>query len=114
MAQAVVITDEAFATLLDDIKNYVDITWQDEATDRKLTGIVKRGMAYLCDKAGAKVDFLTEGTARALLMDYTRYGLAAALDEFEHNYLHEILSLSEYYMVEGMKNAEEEAAGYQL
>jgi len=42
--------------LLDDVKNYLDITWEDEATDRKLAGIVAGGMDYLDDKAGERLD----------------------------------------------------------
>ena len=42
--------------MLGDVRNYLDITWQDDETDRKLTGIIKRGMAYINQAAGAEQD----------------------------------------------------------
>jgi len=79
--------------LLDAAKNELDISWSDEATEKKLTGILERGIAYLDRHAGAAKDYTVEGDARALLFDYARYARAGALDEFEKNYLHELLSL---------------------
>lgn len=79
--------------LLDDARNYLDITWNDPAGEKKLTGILMRGMAYLNEKAGVELDFSKEDSPRSLLFDYTRYVRANALDEFEGNYLHDLLSL---------------------
>ena len=33
--------------LLADVKNYLNITWDDQATDRKIGGLIKNGIAYL-------------------------------------------------------------------
>ena len=33
--------------LLNDVKNYLDISWEDDNTDSKVTGIIERGMKYL-------------------------------------------------------------------
>ena len=30
--------------LLEDVKAYLDVTWEDETTDRKLTGFIHSGM----------------------------------------------------------------------
>ena len=35
------------AELLKDIKDYLNITWEDERTDKNITGMIKRGMTYL-------------------------------------------------------------------
>ena len=43
--------------LLEDVKIHLDITWEDEATDRKLTGFIHSGMLYLNDKAGTTIDY---------------------------------------------------------
>ena len=40
------------ATLLSDVRNYLDITFEDEETDRKLSGIIERGVDYLDKMAG--------------------------------------------------------------
>lgn len=79
--------------LLEEMKNYLDITWEDEAGDRKLCGILSRGRAYLDHLAGKPLDYEAEGAARALLFDYCRYVRSGALDEFQKNYLHELLAL---------------------
>lgn len=101
-----------FSLLLADVKNNSDITWEDKDTDKKLTGIIKRGISYLNNKAGAELDYFIEGQPRSLLFDYTRYARANALDEFAINYQHELLSLHlEYRVKEAVQNAKAEAAG---
>ena len=79
--------------LIDDVKNYLDITWNDTATDTKLVGIISRGRSYLDRAAGATLDYESEGQAKALLLDYCRYARSNALEDFQNNYLHELLSL---------------------
>ena len=46
--------------LLKDVRNYLDITYPDEETDRKLSGIIERGRAYLDNMAGASQDYEAE------------------------------------------------------
>lgn len=81
------------AGLLDAVKNYLDITWEDDAGDEKLSGIITRGIAYLDKVAGEALDYTVEDKPRELLMDYCRYARSNALSEFQDNYLHELLSL---------------------
>lgn len=79
--------------LLEDVRNYLDITWTDNAGDEKLIGIIARGMKYLNGVVGEELDYSVEDKPRELLMDYCRYVRSNALDEFQTNYLHELLSL---------------------
>ena len=79
--------------LLEAVKNYLDITWDDPEGDEKLSGIIARGMQYLNKVAGAELDYMAEDKPRELLFDYCRYVRSNALDEFQTNYLHELLSL---------------------
>jgi hypothetical protein len=79
--------------LLEAVRNYLDITWTDYAGDEKLSGIIARGMKYLDNAAGAELDYAEEDKPRELLMDYCRYVRSNALDEFQTNYLPELLSL---------------------
>ncbi len=74
--------------LLDDVKNHLDVTWSDEATDRKYLGFIASGMAYLDKKAGEEMDYAKDGDGRTLLLEYVRYFRDGALDVFENNYLH--------------------------
>lgn len=77
--------------MLDDIKDYLKITWDDE--DDYLTSLISRGQTKLNELAGAELDFETEGLARSLLFDYVRYAYNNATEYFEENYQHEILRL---------------------
>lgn len=79
--------------LLSDVKNYLSITWNDESTEKKLTGIIERGMKYLNSVAGEELDYSTEDKPKELLMDYCRYVRSNALEEYQLNFLHELMSL---------------------
>lgn len=79
--------------LLAVVKNYLDITWDDDLLDEKLSGIIQRGIKYINAVAGEELDYTLEDKPRELLLDYVRYVRSNALDEFRNNYLHELLSL---------------------
>lgn len=79
--------------LLADVKNALDITWEDPATDKKIAGLTASGIAYLNDKAGEPLDYTVPGYGRSLLMEYVRYARDQALDVFENNYLHMLLAM---------------------
>lgn len=80
--------------LLDAVKAYLKITWQDEATDAEITGYINRGMARLQKIAGASLDFAVEDQPRTLLLDYCRYARSQALEVFEKNFEAELLDLN--------------------
>lgn len=102
-------TEEAFSQLLVDTKNELDITWQDDDTDKKLTGIIKRGMAYINNIAGAVQDYTIEADARGLLFDYCRYVRGGALSDFMESYLPELLSLQQAEEVKAYVASQEAA-----
>ena len=79
--------------LLADIKNYLNITWDDDATDAKVSGLIAAGMVYLNAKYGEDADYTQDGEPRTLLMEYARYGRDSALDVFENNYQSRILGM---------------------
>lgn len=79
--------------LLADARNYLDVTWEDAEGDQKLLGILNRGMAYLDHLAGLSLNYETEDKPKELLLDYTRYVRANALEDFQKNYLSELLTL---------------------
>lgn len=79
--------------LLNDIKSYLHITWQDPETDKNITGIINRGMSRLQEIAGVTLDFSKEDLARQLLFDYCRYANSHALEMFEKNFAAGLVSL---------------------
>ena len=85
---------EDMAKLLADVKNQLDITWDDPATDRKCLELIASGMRYLNDTAGAQLGYLDPGSdGRTLLFEYVRYARDKALDVFENNYRSLILAM---------------------
>ena len=89
------------AGLLEAVKNYLYITWEDHAGDEKISGILDRGIKYINSVAGAELDYIVEDKPRELLFDYCRYVRSNALDEFQNNYLPELLSLQISQEVKG-------------
>ncbi len=92
--------------LLADVKNYLNITWDDTATDTKVSGLIASGMVYLDEKAGREQDYTADGGPRTLLMEYVRYARDSALEVFEPNYRALILGMQngrrvKSYAVEG-------------
>lgn len=81
------------AGLLEDIKNYINITWNDEATDKKIGGLIASGMVYLDGKYGEAADYTADGMPRTLLFEYVRYARDSALEVFENNYQALILDM---------------------
>lgn len=79
--------------LLEDVKTYLDITWSDDNTDKKISGIIERGIKYLNSAAGSELDYSQNDKPKELLLDYCRYVRSNALAEFQNNYLHELLTL---------------------
>ena len=79
--------------LLEDVRNYLDITYEDDETDKKLTGIITRGMYYLDGLAGASQDYSKEDVPRALLLDYCRYARNNVSELFEKNFRSELIAL---------------------
>ncbi len=79
--------------LLADVKNWLDITWEDDATDTKVSGLIASGMVYLDGKLGEAGDYTRDGLPRTLLLEYCRYGRDSALDVFENNYQSMILDM---------------------
>lgn len=73
--------------LLDEVKNYLDITWTDTDSDLKLKGIIERGQNFLNKKTNSNLDHETESRAKELLLEYCRFARNGVLNEFEIAYL---------------------------
>lgn len=79
--------------LFEDVKATLDITWHDEALERKLRSFVRSGISYLNGKLGDEADYESDGYPRTLLFEYVRYARDGALDVFENNYKSMILAM---------------------
>ena len=92
-------------TLLSDVKNYLDITWEDVESDKKLAGIIKRGISVINDRCGAEFDYSKDEMPKELLINYVMYARANAVDEFLQHYATELLRLQLITEVEGYEKA---------
>ena len=97
-----------YEELLADVKNYLNITWHDQATDRKISDLIRAGISFLDLKRGEPADYTAAGLPRTLLFDFVRYARDDALDVFENNYLSLIVamrneSLVKSYVLENAK-----------
>ncbi|TWH49598.1 head-tail connector protein [Sporomusa sp. KB1] len=77
--------------LLDEIKDYLRITGNDE--DTILENTILRGRTHLEGLTGTTLDFESEGLAKSLLFDYCRYAYNNASEYFEENFAGAILRL---------------------
>lgn len=86
-------SDDEKKQLLSDVKNYLDITYEDEDVDKKLSGIIERGTSYLNKIAGVELVYTGEDTPKELLLDYCRYARNGALEYFKTNFKSALVSL---------------------
>lgn len=87
--------------MLDEIKKYLKITWDDEDTD--ILSSIERGKKYLSSKIGTSLNFEENDIPKQLLLNYCRYDRNNALEFFQENFAEEILFLS---LQEGVKAME--------
>ena len=82
-------TEQATA-LLDGIRSALSISWEEDATNEQLKGIIARGIAWFDEIAGSEQDYTREGKARELLINYCLYARSNALDQFTENYTRDL------------------------
>jgi len=90
--------------LTETIAREVGYEWSDNSTAMLLLDYIEEGEAFLI-RYDPKADFNEDKFIRGLLVEYVRYALANARDDFKRNYAEEILYLSHMGRV---KNATEE------
>lgn len=83
--------------MLDELKNYLDVTWTDTATDTKISGILSRAESFINSYAGATIDFATDLTAKQLLFDLCRYIYCNSLEDFKVNFRGDLIALRARY-----------------
>lgn len=93
--------------LKDLVKRKLDITWDDEDTEARVSDIIAIAVPVMRHKLGTPDDFKfeTEGQEQALFLSYCLYEWNHAVNEFDANYLNDILQVRQKWEVEAMKNA---------
>lgn len=80
-------------SLLDDVRNELDITWEDSDLDSKLTRYINSSKSRIDELGGTEFDYDSTGKHLDLLMARVRYMRWGALNEFEKDYLSDINAL---------------------
>lgn len=91
--------------LIDEIKRELGIVWQDAETELRIIGILKRAVYKINEYLGCEADINSDMSARHLVITLCNYIWNHVDDEFEKNYLSELVNLRNKYLV---INAEEE------
>lgn len=95
-------------SLLEELKNYLDITWEDEGTDKRLEGILNRAKNILSEFAGESLLFdETQESEKQLLFDCCRYIYNNSLEDFKVNFSAEIIQLRTKFAVKVVDDNDE-------
>lgn len=97
--------DESF---LEAIKRHLNITWDDEDTDKKIRDMIADTQVQLDHLLGAKVDYSHPGAGRDLFKSFCLYKWNNIGDEFESSYQKDINRLRRFLRIEETINHEEE------
>lgn len=79
--------------LFNELKNYLQISWDDSATNTRLNISIKNGKRFFNELCEHEFTFAEGSTERELLMERCRYDWNNALDEFKVNYKSELSKL---------------------
>ena len=86
-------------SLLQDLKDKFNITWDEEDTERKLNMIIEDAKLTLNYKLGYSIDYSKEGIEHSLFLNYCMYAYNNCINEFDDNYFNEIMQIRQMYEV---------------
>lgn len=73
--------------LLEEVKSFLNFTWEDPAKEQRIQGYINSSIAYLKEVAGDDdLDVKTDLLAHDLLLNRVLYMDSQALDDFNKNY----------------------------
>lgn len=73
-------------TLLNEVKSFINFTWDDPLKESRLVSFIESSKQYLEEVAGQTIDFSTDHLAHDLLLNRVLYMDSQALDDFMKNY----------------------------
>lgn len=86
--------------LLEIVKDYLRITWDEE--DVAISDMIERCISYFLSR-GIDVNFAEHTVAQQLLLDRCRYVRNYKAEEFEDNFMSDILNL-QLSLLDGVEN----------
>ena len=96
------------------VKRKLDITWSDEETDARVADIIAAAEPTMRHKLGLPdgYDFTAPGQEQSLLLSWCLYEWNQSAQEFDMNYLNDILQVRQKWAVAGV-SADAETDGVQ-
>lgn len=102
------------STLLQQVKDELNISWTDTDTDRRITNIIENAQITLIDKLGitnTSFDFSTVGRENKIFLAYCLYDFNHELSNFDVNYYNEIAQIrSKNLVTEYLEDLEDETS----
>ena len=83
--------------LVNKVKNYLDITWEDDKINDKIAGITNRAIRVLQSYAGKAIVIEKDSDEEQLLLDLCRYIYNNAYEDFKNNFSSELIMLRTKY-----------------
>lgn len=98
-------------TLFKQVKRKLNITWEDETTNARVTDIINAAIPILSHKLGItdpNMDFSISGAENMLFLAYCLYEWNHSAAEFDANYSNEIAQIRAKYAVAAYENEVED------
>ena len=86
--------------LYETLRNELNITWYDEETESRLTRIITNSVVTMNRKIGSDIDYSIAGPEQELFLAYCVYVYNNCANQFDENYLNEIMQIRSIYEVE--------------
>lgn len=90
--------------ILEEVKQDNNITWSED--DEYLINLIHRAENRISDYAGKEINISEDSDARSLLISLVRYMRNKCEDQFEKNYISDILMLRARYRIANMNENE--------
>ncbi len=91
--------------MLEDVKKYLNISWEDDLIDEKLKELINQSKTSIKALGGVEVDFDKDTIAKELLFNRVRYAYNNSLEYFEENFHPEILR---WQLMKGVEEVEQD------
>lgn len=77
--------------VLKEVKNYLDITWEDKGLDAKINGFIMTGVRKLDRLSDQKNEYSEGSQEKSLLFNYCLYAFNGKTNEFDVAYRKDIM-----------------------
>lgn len=89
--------------MLEKLKQYLNISWEDDELDKKLINLLEQSKNALTSLMGVNINFEEDKELEELLFNRVRYSYNNSLEYFEENFKSEILRLQLQKGVEALE-----------